>query len=120
MFPIPLSTSLHLVLGVLVITAVLMIAASMPKVVRTLMFVGCGCILAFLYLRAIANVNLVVQLVLYLSGALFFLRNKGEHLGHVGFHDHHFLHYFVTVASGLHVKYLLDKFYVSGPQFSIK
>jgi hypothetical protein len=115
---------------------------------------GTACSAAFLYWHRLSSVVLVVQVVLYLTGAVAFLRNGGhdrwgmkgvvvgclcscipraceEPLGRnnlgqgtslssnskctgmhalcrwTGLTDHHFLHYFVTAATSLHVWHLL-------------
>ena len=50
---------------------------------------------------------LVLELALYLAGALLFLRNGG-HTRFLGLSDHHFLHYTVTAAACLHIYYILN------------
>lgn len=110
---------------------------------------GTACSAAFLYWHRLSSVVLVVQVVLYLTGAVAFLRNgghdrwgskwvvvsclcavafrvparsllQGSYLSRnskctdvhalcrwTGLTDHHFLHYFVTAATSLHVWHLL-------------
>ncbi|KAL4855410.1 hypothetical protein ACK3TF_003957 [Chlorella vulgaris] len=90
----------------LAITLLLICAACLPPAPRVAGFIGGGCIAAFLYWHRLSSVVLVVQVVLYLTGAVAFLRNGG-HDRWTGLTDHHFLHYFVTAATSLHVGHLL-------------
>ncbi|KAG2497895.1 hypothetical protein HYH03_004161 [Edaphochlamys debaryana] len=91
----------HVMWGV---TLLLVAAAFLRPLYRTLGFVGGGAVL-FLYYYWIVDLNMVLQVVLQLAGGYFFVRNGG-HDRPIGLQDHHFLHYCVTTASILHVFYI--------------
>lgn len=82
-------------------------AAFLQPMLRVLGFTVGVLAMVMLHFRTVMNLNLAVQLLLYGLGACSFLRNGG-HSRWAGLSDHHFLHYFVTVACILHVFYLLD------------
>lgn len=96
----------HVPAPMLWITGLLLGAAFMRPLPRVLGFVAGGAAAVALYARQLACATLAAEIALYLAGAAFFLRNGG-HARWPGFTDHHLLHYFVSVAAGLHVWYIL-------------
>ncbi|KAL4452780.1 hypothetical protein ABPG75_008442 [Micractinium tetrahymenae] len=89
------------------VALMLLVAAFQPPAPRVAGFVGGGAIAVLLYWRQLASFLMAAQLLLYLAGAGAFLRNGG-HDRWTGLTDHHFLHYFVTIAAALHVWLLLS------------
>eukprot|EP00884_Botryococcus_braunii_P016500 jgi/Botrbrau1/3533/Bobra.341_2s0059.1 len=91
----------------MVVSAVfLFLAAFLPPLFRVLGFASGVGAMVFLHGASVCNANLLMQLLCYGIGGYAFLRNGG-HNRFPGLTDHHFLHYFVTVACGLHVWNLL-------------
>eukprot|EP00803_Ostreobium_quekettii_P008956 evm.model.scf_2100.2 EVM.evm.TU.scf_2100.2 scf_2100:15679-17695(-) len=82
-----------------------LLAAFFPPAPRTISFgaavVGMFCI----YWDELISTSMVVQLGLYLIGAICFLRNGGHNRG-MGLADHHILHYVVTAACSVHALHL--------------
>jgi predicted membrane channel-forming protein YqfA (hemolysin III family) len=97
----------HLPTQLQIISGLLLIAAFLRPVPRVLGFISGGAAMVYFYGGMLVDSIFVIELVLYVSGGIFFLRNDGHSRG-VGLADHHFLHYFVTAASVLHIKYLLN------------
>lgn len=60
------------------ITAGLLLAAFLPPAPRVAGFIAGGGVAVFLYWHRLASWSLGAQLILYLSGAVFFLRNGGH------------------------------------------
>jgi predicted membrane channel-forming protein YqfA (hemolysin III family) len=85
----------------------LLLSAFLKPVPRVIGFMSGGALMVYLFGLLVLDEIFLVELFLYFSGGLFFLRNDGHSRG-VGLADHHFLHYFSTVASVLHIKYLLN------------
>jgi predicted membrane channel-forming protein YqfA (hemolysin III family) len=88
------------------VTLCLLGAACLPPAPRVAGFVAGGSVALLLYWRQLASELIAAQLALYLSGAAAFLRNGG-HDRWTGLADHHFLHYFVTLGTSLHILYIL-------------
>ena len=87
----------------------LLICAAFPPTARTLGFVVVGAILVISH-WFIMNPLFAVEMVLYSACALCFLRGQGHtRLGVTWLSDHHFLHYFTTSASLIHVIYILNE-----------
>ncbi|KAJ9514517.1 hypothetical protein QJQ45_016254 [Haematococcus lacustris] len=84
----------------------LLAAAFLRPLMRTLAFVGLGAVLFFTYYQ-IVNINLGIQVAMYLCGAYSFVRNKG-HERWPGLTDHHLLHYWVSLGCCLHLMYIRD------------
>lgn len=97
----------HLPTPIIIIGLLLLGAAFLPPTPRVCGFVILGSLIAVLYGHKVMSPMLVTEIFLYLCGAAAFLRNGG-HARPTGFSDHHFLHYFVTVAGCLHVKLILS------------
>ena len=96
----------HIPTPLLVVSIWLLFCAFLRPAPRVFGFLSGGAVMVYLYGMMLMDSIFLVELVLYVSGAIFFLRNDGHSRG-VGLSDHHFLHYFVTVASALHIRYLL-------------
>lgn len=84
----------------------LLVAAFFPPVLRTVSFVAIGSVMAGHY-NYLVNANLGLQLVMYVAGAVAFVRGGG-HRRWQGCSDHHMLHYLVTAACCLHVWYIRE------------
>jgi predicted membrane channel-forming protein YqfA (hemolysin III family) len=89
--------------GLVAISTGIVGAAFLPPVPRVAGFVVGTAALVVIYGGALLNWVLGTQLALYGAGAALFLRNGGHQRGFGVLSDHHMLHYFVTVASTLHL-----------------
>ncbi len=83
-------------------------AAFLRPLPRVTGFILCIVLMVIIYHKQVLTSILATELGLYLLGAVFFLRNGGHARRFTGLQDHHALHYLVTIASALHVKYLLN------------
>jgi predicted membrane channel-forming protein YqfA (hemolysin III family) len=97
----------HLPTPLLVFSVCLVLAAFLRPIPRVIGFLCGGAGLVVLYGTRLLDQIFVMELLLYASGSIFFLRNDGHRRG-IGLADHHFLHYFSTLASVLHIKYLFN------------
>lgn len=95
----------HLPFELKLISLWLVGAAFLKPTPRVVGFVVGATAMVVLYGSMLLSYVFAIELALYLGGALFFLRNDGHERG-IGLSDHHILHYFVTVASVLHLWYL--------------
>ncbi|KAL6769301.1 hypothetical protein ACKKBG_A30475 [Auxenochlorella protothecoides x Auxenochlorella symbiontica] len=93
-------------LGVWFILAGLFACAWARPFPRTSGFIGLGTGLVY-YCWDVINLNLTTQILLYICGAVLFLRNSG-HSRWPGLSDHHGLHYCVTIAASMHLVYLYN------------
>lgn len=81
--------------------AALLASAALPRVPRTLGFVGSAAVMVVHYYYLIMNWPMCVQVALYALGALSFLRAGGHDRPYSFLTDHHFLHYFVSAACAI-------------------
>ena len=98
----------HLPMSLQIVSVWLLLSAFFPAKPRVLGFIGGGAVMMFMFGGMLMDLLFGIEMVLYLLGGALFLRNDGHSRG-VGFSDHHFLHYFVTLATGLHFYYLLTR-----------
>lgn len=84
----------------------LLVAAFLRPTLRTLSFVAVGAVMVATHLF-LFNWIFSIEIVLYMAGAVFFLRGGG-HKRWYWLTDHHLLHYAVTIASCLHVVYIQE------------
>lgn len=85
--------------------ALLVAAAFLPPLMRTLAFIAIGTLEVLQY-WFILTPNLGLQVLLYCCGAYAFIRNGGHTRRLSWLTDHHLLHYLVTAACCLHVHYI--------------
>lgn len=97
----------HLPPSMICITALLLASSFLRPLPRVLCFIFLGGLIVVIFGGLLLNWKLLAQLILYVSGALFFLSNSGHHRG-PGLSDHHLLHYIVTIAGCLHVYYIWE------------
>jgi len=97
----------HLPTPWLWVSAWLLFSAFLAPVPRVVGFMSGGAVLVYYFGAMVLDEIFLLELLLYVAGGLFFLRNDGHSRG-VGLADHHLLHYFSTLASILHIKYLLN------------
>jgi len=83
----------------------LLAAAFMRPLLRVLTFVALGGFMFAFYFQVLVNWNLGLQVIMYLAGGYSFIQNGG-HDRWPGLTDHHFLHYWVSISSCLHVFYI--------------
>lgn len=97
----------HVPLRMVLVASLLVMVAFFRPAPRVAGFIFLGGLLTSWYYKVLFTPILLLQLALYLFGAAAFLRNGG-HSRCSGLQDHHFLHYFVTTASCIHVWYIVN------------
>lgn len=97
----------HLPPPILWISVWLLFSAFLRPLPRVVGFMSGGAVLVYYFGPMVLDELFLVELLLYVSGGLFFLRNDGYSRG-VGLADHHLLHYFSTLASVIHIRYLFN------------
>ncbi|KAK9841619.1 hypothetical protein WJX74_008816 [Apatococcus lobatus] len=90
--------------GFMVVGGIMFAAAFLPRALRVIGFASGIAVSVFLHPEMLTWL-LAVEMSLYVLGAIAFLRNAGQ-TRWPGFADHHFLHYFVTIACILHIIYI--------------
>lgn len=85
----------------------LLVSAFLPPRPRTLAIATCVLWIVGAHWHMMTSAMMLMQLLCYVGTALCFWHNAGHHRG-FALSDHHFLHYFSTLGSILHVLYILN------------